>query len=437
MIRHRNILIKKYFSVSLALFGVILCWASINSSFSTFNVFSVFFVLIVLLNIPKCILSPINVLFSYYGIWFVIAPLFASGYTQEQLLSYEYKVSIGLVMATFVFALYSIKLGEWLGNKVPSVQNLTILKKSELRYGIATLYFLSTAMVILIVYSSGGPAVWLDNPGDAFLNRGGSGHFVILSHFSSILLAFFCGYHSYKSRSLVSIIIFVFWLFLTSPVHGSKFQIILLLIISLLPWLRNVKTISLTSVCLAILFVCIFLLGMVFRGLNYSSFERVISVLNYFSTLHNLAISVRDFSPGELMTFFYPFQKFLTPFGLADHSMYYDMNHLLTDIYYPEAWEIRATEQWPVETDLYLNFYYIGGLPFLFIYMSFIGYFHAFALKISSIGGALVSLLMTVFMISHLRGSLYNHTDFYMLPYFILIYFLLRRYGMKRDCYGN
>ncbi|WP_348634626.1 hypothetical protein CV024_00270 [Vibrio fluvialis] len=135
-----------------------------------------------------------------------------------------------------------------------------------------------------------------------------------------------------------------------------------------------------------------------------------------------------DFKPGSEFTFWLPFNKFLTPFGLDSSVEYYDMNHYLTDIYYPQAWAIRATEQWPVETDLYLNFYFFAGLPFIFIYMLAIGLLYKMSLITSSFGVSVVSLLVTIFMISHLRGSLYNHTDFYMVPYMVIVLFAFKKY---------
>ncbi|HFG1709339.1 TPA: hypothetical protein ACGF01_003620, partial [Vibrio cholerae] len=275
---------------------------------------------------------------------------------------------------------------------------------------------------------SGGINVWLENPGDAFLNRAGSGVYVILSHFSSIILASLVGLYAYKYKSFSMWLIFFIWLLLTSPVHGSKFQISLLFILTLLPWLRERKTFSITSFLLVISFLMIFLLGMIFRGADIKDVDKLFNLFNYFSTLHNLAISVSDFEPGSEFTFWLPFNKFLSPFGLDAGIEYYDMNHYLTDIYYPQAWEIRATEQWPVETDLYLNFYFFAGLPFMFVYMAIIGMIYKRSLVTSSFGLSIVSLLMTIFMISHLRGSLYNHTDFYMIPYMVLVFFIFRYY---------
>jgi hypothetical protein len=102
------------------------------------------------------------------------------------------------------------------------------------------------------------------------------------------------------------------------------------------------------------------------------------------------------------------------------------MNHYLTDTYFPMYWASRATEQWPVETDLYLNFKFFGGLPLIAIYLLIVGYIYGVATKVNSLGHWLVAFLMSVFMISHLRGSLINHTDFYMYPYFVMVFLLFR-----------
>jgi hypothetical protein len=109
------------------------------------------------------------------------------------------------------------------------------------------------------------------------------------------------------------------------------------------------------------------------------------------------------------------------------------MNHMLTDHYYPHAWAIRATEQWPVETDLYLNFYFIGGLPIVAMYFYVIGFIHGRAIKANTLGWLFASMLMTVWMISHLRGSLFNHTDFYLYPYTLAMLFIFGRLHLPRE----
>lgn len=283
-------------------------------------------------------------------------------------------------------------------------------------------------MCFFIVINSGGFIYWMESPGQAFLNRAGTGIYVVLSHFFSIILSALVGYTAFVKKKHMSFVVFIFWLLITSPVHGSKMQISLLLLISVIPLIKDLKLFSLSALLLGVLLVCIFFLGLYFRNNSWITIETILSYgLNYFTALENLTISVRDFPPGLFNTFFLPFNKFLTPFGLSDPTMYYDMNHLLTDIYFPENWAIRATEQWPVETDLYLNFYFVFGLPLFAFYLFFVGYFYGKARSLNTIGAWLVSLLLIVGLISHLRGSLYNHTDFYLYPMMVVFWFLLRK----------
>ena len=131
-----------------------------------------------------------------------------------------------------------------------------------------------------------------------------------------------------------------------------------------------------------------------------------------------------------MQTFFLPFNKFLSPIGIKDLNIYYDMNHMLTDKYFPWAWEIRATEQWPVEADLYLNFYFVFGLPLIFVYTFIVGYIYGLARFRSNLGLWVVSFLMLLSITSHLRGSLYNHVDFYLYPMYFVIYLILRKYRL-------
>lgn len=413
----------KVFKLFSILFLLSICWFSVDSDISTFKVFLILYVVSVVFYLPGSILSPVNILMLYYGLWFFLAPLLGSGYTSYLLESYEYKYSFALVSITYIFSLYSLILGGMFFSKVRVEDNNKLLSPRHIKRYIFLFYVFSTLMIFSIVNSSGGFDVWLKDPGDAFLNRGGSGVYVILSHFSIYVLGALIGLYSYNFNKKFPVVFFVVWLFICSPVIGSKFQIILFLLIPFLPWLKNIRTISIYTVMIGFMFVLIFILGMVFRGFS-GGLEDLLVLFNYFSTLHNLAVSIGDFSPGSISTFLLPFNKFLTPFGVGSGVSYYDMNHLLTDIYYPQAWEIRATEQWPVETDLYLNFYFFGGLPFVFIYMFFLGSIHKISLKSSSLGVLVVSFVFTISMISHLRGSLYNHTDFYMVPYLFFILFV-------------
>lgn len=417
----------------ISLLGLVSVWTSYVFSGPTFLCFVTFVALSFLIHRPPRVLSPLSIFYAYYILWFVLAPLLASRYT-DVFIRDEYNLAIAFAYTTFSVGLLSLTLGIRLGVRLKEFKfNLpNSVQIGRIHLWVFTLYVLSTLMVLMIILSSGGFEKWLRAPGDAFLERAGSGIYVVLSHFLTITLAALVGYWSYSTKKIKYLLFFIAWVLATSPVHGSKLQISLLCIIAFIPWLRHMRLFSFKSICMYGVFVLIFFLGLYFRNLSWVSLKTIVPYsLNYFTALENLAISIRDFSPNFLTTFFLPFVKFQTPFGLSHPDMFYDMNHYLTAIYVPSAWEIRATEQWPVETDLYLNFMFFGGLPLISIYLMVVGFFYGRALKINTLGYWVSSLLMSVFLISHLRGSLLNHIDFYMYPFIFFILFLFKNIAFK------
>lgn len=389
--------------------------------------------------VPRKVLSPLTFFYIYYGLWFVVAPWFAERYQGDVMDAVQYNLAFALAYVTFGTGVIAILVGErWAKRSVKPSQELGyIISVRDFLILLCFLYLCSSVLVVLIVLNSGGFNVWVSDPGDAFLNRAGSGHFVILSHFSSMSLALLSGWYASSRAKVTPVVLFLLWLAITSPVHGSKFQIILLIVLAVLPWIRYIPFFSKGSVILGFSFIFVLFLGLYFRNMSWIDLETIVPyTLNYFTALENLAVSLRDFDSAFMTTFFLPFNKFLTPFGLSDASLYYDMNHYLTDIYFPSAWEIRATEQWPVETDLYLNFYFFGGIPVIAFYLGLIGYLYGLACCKNSVGAWFAAVVMIIFMISHLRGSLINHTDFYMYPFIFLMYIGLRRFHFRdeRNC---
>lgn len=420
-------------NIIVYMLGLLSVWGTHLTSGPTFYVFIAFYLVHFAAYPAKKAFSPLSIFYAYYGLWYILAPLFADRY-QNKLFLPEYSLAVAMAYTVFGLGILAICIGIKYGRQQKKeiyVKGLGngrfLLDPTSLRNLILILYITSSVLVLMIVQSSGGVARWLANPGDAFLNRSGSGVFVVLSHFSSIILALLSGYYAYTYKKLLYLCAFIFWVLLTSPVHGSKMQISLLIVLGCLPWLRYLRIVSFKSFLLYGVFVFVFTLGLYSRGYIKEFNSSALIMLNYFSTLENLAVSVRDFKPDVMKTFFLPFRKFQTPIGLVKPDFYFDMNHYLTDKYYPEHWKLRATEQWPVETDLYLNFKFFWGLPLVFLYLSFVGYLYGQAMAFQNLGIWGSSFLMTILMISHLRGSLINHTDFYMYPFIILMYFILNK----------
>ena len=321
---------------------------------------------------PTYLISPLAIIHVYYFVFYLLAPTFAEIHAGDRMEDSVFYYAYGMVFLTHLFAVMGAECGEKIirvNHVGPREIKIKLISKMKLFGAISVLYISSTVLVIAVILSSSGFAHWLSAPGDAFLNRSGSGVYVILSHFTTFILASLVGYWSVRYKSFLGLFIFVIWLFVTSPVHGSKQLISTIFVLALLPWIFNVKLITLKSIFLGFVLLLIFFMGLYFRNLSWMQLEDVIPYsLNYFTALRNLVILINDFDLNFMETFFLPFNKFLTPFGLSRPDLYFDMNHLLTDIYFPSSWAIRATEQWPVEADLYLNFYSIWSSFDLFVF---------------------------------------------------------------------
>lgn len=414
------------FILAFLLAGNCLIYLALTVGLPTFPFFIALFVLTFFVHQPHRVLSPLTVLYIYYGAWFIFAPSVAGLYSGMLNLD-EYRTAFALAHTVFSSAVLALVVGEAAGlaskRKFFEMPDISPAKLSLL---IGILYIIATAAILMIVMRSGGIRVWIDNPGDAFLNRGGTGAFVVISHFSSLALAAATAYVSYRGRQLSLLVSFSTWVVVTSPVHGSKLQIGLLLLVAVMPWLVSSRFWSWKLAALLVGGVTIFLGGMFMRHQNIlSSFGLILSTANYFTALQNLAISIRDFPADFFSTFFLPFNKVGMVLGLQDAAAYFDMNHMLTDAYYPERWAMKATEQWPVETDLYLNFGFAFGVPLIFLFFYLHGWIYGYAQRTNSVGAWFAVVMVVVGMISHLRGSLYNHVDFYMYPYILLMFVLM------------
>jgi len=423
------------FPIYLYLAGCALIYLCYFNGSPVFPSFVALFIVTFAMNRPSHAISPLSVYYAYYGVWYVLAPMFAERFEGGALLRPEYGLALAFIYTTFGLGVIILRWGEiWAIERTPAPVAIEVPNRNDVTKKLFFLYCAATLAVAAIVQSSGGLAKWIDDPGKAFLTREGSGAYVILSHFSSLALAALSGYHAYTTRKRWPLLLFIAWVMLTSAVHGSKAQISLLIVLLFTPWIKDLRFAGGRALFLYGAVLGVFFLGTYFRNLSWIDAGTFLPyALNYFNTLEMLAISIEDFPPQFLMTFFLPFVKFATPFGLADSSMYYDMNHLLTDIYFPKSWEIRATEQWPVETDLYLNFFFWGGLPLLAGYLFVIGAIYGRAIKGMTLGAWFAAVTMSIFMISHLRGSLLNHIDFYMYPYIWFMYRAFANYTVTRS----
>ena len=417
---------------SIVIIFVFLCWVFYFNNSFYYSVFVSLYFLLFFLYFPKKLFSPDSFVYSFYFVFYVLSPAFATRY-EEVDNDYLYQLVFAYLYTSLSVIIFALNFSyRGLDNKI-NKSLLVVENKLYKSYYLYFFYLMQFFFSFMIISNSGGFYYWLESPGDAFLNRSGTGFYVVFSHFFSFIISVYSGVLSYNRGKKIFFYFFIFWLILTSPVHGSKGLLFSFLLLFFLPYILNARFFSLYSFYFFMSFVFIFSIGLYFRNLSWITVEDFLPyALNYFTSLENLYISVRDFDPGFMTTFWLPFNKFLILFYGIDPLTYHDMNHMLTDIYFPKAWEIRATEQWPVETDLYLNFYFFGGLPLLALYFYALGKIYSAALLNSNVGLYVVSALLILSIPTHLRGSLYNHVDFYFYPMLFVFYFLFRRFRYVR-----
>lgn len=421
------------------LFGVAYVFLTSIHQFSALNLYAIGFIILFGLFPPRTLISPLTIIHLFYFVFYVFAPSFAELHSQDNFASKQFVVAYFMIYFTHLFATIGGHLGSGGGCKILIYHDNLIIDKRVpfgLNLSIFLLFVLSTAAVIAIIVSTHGFQYWINSPGDAFLTRAGSGAYVVISHFSTFLLASLTGYATYRYKNVKYLILFLAWLIVTSPVHGSKQLLMIFIALVFLPWLKDLKPLNARALLFGVLLTLVFFFGLYLRKISWVTLDQMLPVaFNYFTALRNLVMLIEDFEPGFMQTFFLPFNKFLTPFGLSDPGLYFDMNHMLTDKYFPHAWEIRATEQWPVEADLYLNFYFFWGLPLIAIFTYVIGRIHREAVNSGSLGIWVVALLLIFSIPSSLRGSLYNHTHFYLWPMFFVIYLILRNFSLDSSAY--
>ena len=159
----------------LTLIGLIASYIAYNFGFDAFYLFAILYVFVLFLHFPRYLLSPTAVVFAYYGIWFLIAPFFASGYSGEVLHGTDYQVAFLLIMPVFVTCIVALTAASSL--KITYLPSNKVMSLGLAFKVLGVTYVFCTLMLILIVINSGGFSYWMKSPGDAFLNRSGTGVF--------------------------------------------------------------------------------------------------------------------------------------------------------------------------------------------------------------------------------------------------------------------
>jgi hypothetical protein len=382
--------------------------------------------------IPKYIFNPKNFLFGFYTVWYAFPPLFASRYSE---LTFQEDTSIQaycMLISSFLIGfntLHFCSKGKTIRFTTFSFEAINKIPFIVWHYVFVLTSLLSC--VLVMVTSPYGIIGWLKNPGQAFQFRDGSGLMMILLIFSSGLACTTAGIILKRSKGIKKIVLLILFIsmigiYLICILHRQRLiNYLLLLFITTIFYLRAKMK--------YILPLFIFIIGSVLLS-SYARMgdsveagtEDVLSIaLNYFDTFEALQMSLKYEEPEWFGSSFMAFNKFKVGIGY-DPNISYSISQELTPLYFP-GWSKRATVQFPIETEMYLNGYYFGYIPILFLYFLFVGKIYKNAFIKGNLGMIYVSLYILFEMIGHLRGMFFTHTDFYTYPILILSYFLLNK----------
>ncbi|MBK5240786.1 O-antigen polymerase [Clostridium sp.] len=385
-------------------------------------IFTCFICILYAVSLPKYLFSPQNIIFAYYFLWYGLAPAFALRFQSYTFTTKEEKLAYLMLFFTYGVSIVFLTLCESFFNEraqLKKIQNENF-DKEKIGKIIKVSGIITLISLVVFIYETGGISYWIMDSKMAFLTRQGAGAIYLAFTQSLMIFASAYGCLLYKNKSKLSFVGFTVLILLMYPFIGSKAKVILIIFIGYGLFIINKKIISKWTFVSIISSTIIFSIGIFQRNIGMKFAEFLPYTLNYFNTYEMFVTLLRDFKPSFLKTFFLPFNKVFLIFGRYNTVPFHDMSSWLTSIYYPTSWAIGATEQWPIEADLYMSFYFILGIPILLAYLTWISYAFYMARK-RYLSWVLIYIMEFVFILSHYRGGILIWWYLYLIPFYILV----------------
>ncbi len=391
---------------------------------------------------PREMLHPNNMLFAFYGLYVVLSSTLN---LLLELIGWEYVLPWGqqvfwneiskyvLFQAEFTFLVLFFAFRQFSGPG--SRRQLVAQPLVVSAVNTKAIYAVSVLNVLLVIWflqSTAGIWAWITDYSYTYLaKREGHGALNIVNITLGNALVFVLGVWAQRTdRRLLPILLAMLAIGSQSYMNGFKGRFIFLLLMFAAPWLMTVQVRLRTLVLLsATFFLLLYSATLVRTEGFYASAPFFLEMLiGYFNThqLHDLIVTSRP--PDLFLTVGQIFVKPMQVFGLAGPDADFDISVMLTKEFFPEQWDLeKATQQWPLDTELYLNYlgFYFSWLP-LVIYAFAIGRLFRSAVIMRNLW------LMPVFMLefnrifSALRGTLIPWEVFFLIVQYPVIYLLTR-----------
>jgi hypothetical protein len=390
-----------------------------------------------LLYKPNNFLHPNNMIFAFSSLY-VVLPTFVYYYFEfyniEYILPwgklYEWdslsKLTYYNMLFIFIIPFYSFK---YFTRDVENIKHKLRFKKLKIStFSIFIIAFFSILCLIIFIFKTGGVNNWIyDYQYTYLVLREGNGFINLITIFLVNILIFLIGVKLFqKNRNyfvlflILSIILITIFTF--SYFQGFKSRFIILSIILFFPVLVRLKLSYKNILLFVILFFSLVSLGNYLRSDGFYDsgrklLEYSLTYLNVYP-IHDLIL--KDFELNLFQTIHHVFVKPLIIIGLLPSDEEFDLSIMLTKIYFPNDWTMKATQQWPLMTELHLNYYgmLLGWIP-LVLYAYVISYIYN-KMLLGRIELSLIYLLEMIRIFSTFRSVLLPWN----LPFDIFIYIL-------------
>jgi hypothetical protein len=327
---------------------------------------------------PTKVLHPNNMVFGFFGLYVILSSTLN---LVLDLIDWEYVLPWGQQVYWDSFSLYVLFQAEFTflvlyfgihhfskesRSAPPHMSSNFTIRPTLLR----VLYGFTFVLVIWFMQVTGGFQAWITDYSYTYLtNREGHGLLNVVTIAFGNIVVFLLGLQTYRAKKKLWLILgTLLIMFALSYVNGVKSRFIFLLILYLSPYFMTMTIRLKFLVIFPVAFFFLLYLGTLVRTEGFYAsppffLEMLIGYFNSYQ-LHDYVVSSRD--PALLQTVFQLFTKPLQILGLMDADANFDISVMLTKEFFPEQWyEEHATQQWPLDTELYLNYYgfYLSWLP--------------------------------------------------------------------------
>ena len=330
---------------------------------------------------PNNLLHPNIAIFAFYFLWLVLPSFLGlildlTDWTYVlpwgQLTFWDGLSRYTLVQIEFTF--FTLYLGcHLLGNPKPgAIQNFMDTPDGTLSISGTTAMALSGVTLLLVgffIHLTGGLYAWLNSYSYTYLmGRQGLGAFNFALIAIGNLTVFLLGLRNFARRGgLLGIIPALVVILPLGYIGGFKSRLMFLLFLFMFPYLvRMFPRLGLLAAGFLSFLVMLYLLTLVRTSGFYASPQAFLEMMaGYFNSypLHDQIVTSRD--PDFFQTVFQVLVKPMQYLGLLGWDSDFDISVMLTKEFFPDQWNLeRGTQQWPLETDLYLNYF---GIPFQWI----------------------------------------------------------------------